>query len=184
MVEVDVRRDNSGVLVLSHDPVSPAGEPLTLDQALAAVPSLPFNLEIKNFPGDVGFEADHGLALETAAKSRPGDLLTCFYWPTVDEVRLWYPEVATGLLIDVGASISDATAYALHQGHGTLAPNWELVLSQPDATRDAAAAGLVVAVWTLNDATKALALAKLGVSAIITDDPGFMADALSDRIAT
>jgi glycerophosphoryl diester phosphodiesterase len=182
MVEVDVRRDNSGVLVLSHD--APAGESLTLDQALAALPSLSFNLEIKNFPGDVGFEADHGLALECAAKSRAGDLLTCFYWPTIDEVRLRYPEVATGLLIDAGASISDATAHALHQGHGTLVPNWELVLSQPDATREAAASGLVIAVWTLNDPTKALALAKLGVSAIITDDPGFMADALSNRIAT
>jgi glycerophosphoryl diester phosphodiesterase len=184
MVEVDVRRADSGVLVLSHDPVSTEAEPLTLDQALAALPSLPLNLEIKNFPGDVGFEADHGLGLETAAKSRPGDLLTCFYWPTVDEVRLRYPGVATGLLIDVGASISDAAAHALHQGHGTLVPNWELVLSQPDATREAAAAGLRLAVWTLNDPTKAVALAKLGVSAIITDDPGFMADALSARITT
>jgi glycerophosphoryl diester phosphodiesterase len=65
-----------------------------------------------------------------------------------------------------------------------LVPNWELVLSQPDATREAAAAGLRLAVWTLNDPTKAVALAKLGVSAIITDDPGFMADALSARITT
>ena len=183
MVEVDVRRADSGVLVLSHDPVTPEADPLTLDQLLAAVPSSPLNLEIKNFPGDIGFEADHGLALETAAMSRPGDLLTCFYWPTVDEVRLRYPGAATGLLIDVGASISDALAHALHQGHGTLVPNWELALSQPDATREAAAAGLRIAVWTLNDPSQAVALAKLGVSAIITDDPGFMTEALTNRIA-
>ena len=183
MVEVDVRRHPSGVLVLSHDPVTPELDPPTLDRVLGAVSS-PLNLEIKNFPGDDGFEDDHRLALETAARSRPADLLTCFFWPTVDEVRLRYPAVSTGLLIDVGASIFDATAHALHQGHGTLVAHWELTLSQPDATRKAVAAGLAVAVWTLNDPVALPALAKLGVSAIITDDPGLMAAALADRIPT
>ncbi|MGH8958946.1 MAG: glycerophosphodiester phosphodiesterase [Acidimicrobiia bacterium] len=184
MVEVDIRRAATGTLVLSHDPVTPDRDPPTLDEVLAAVPSFPLNLEIKNFPGDDGFEDDHGLALETAARSRPGDLLTCFFWPTVDEVRLRYPEVATGLLIDVGASIADATAHAFHQGHSTLVPNWELVFAQPDATRKAVAAGLAVAVWTINDPATARAFAKLGVGAIITDDPGLMAAALTDRIDT
>ena len=183
MVEVDVRRDLAGTLVLSHDPVTGERHSPTLDQVLAAVTS-PLNLEIKNFPGDYGFEEDHWVALETAARARPGDLLTCFFWPTVDEVRLRYPRVATGLLIDVGASISDATAHALHQGHATLVANWELALSQPDETRAAVAAGLAVAVWTLNDPARVPALAKLGIGAIITDDPGLMASALADRITT
>lgn len=183
MVEVDVRRDPSGTLVLSHDPVNRESQAPTLDQVLAAVSS-PLNLEIKNFPGDYGFEDDHRLALETAARARPGDLLTCFFWQTVDEVRLRHPAVPTGLLIDVGASIADATVHALHQGHGTLVPNWELALTQPDETRRAIDAGLDVAVWTLNDPTTIPALAKLGVGAIITDDPGLMAAALVNWITT
>ncbi len=184
MVEVDVRRAPGGQLVLSHDPVVPGRQLVTLDEVIDVLPALPLNLEIKNFPGDIGFESDHGLALETAAKSRPGDLLTCFFWPSVDEIRIRYPGVATGLLIDAGGSISDATAHALHHGHGTLVPNWQLVLSQPDATRTAAAAGLRIAAWTLNDPALAPSLADLGVDAIITDDPGLMARALADRIAT
>ncbi|HJU51433.1 MAG TPA: glycerophosphodiester phosphodiesterase [Acidimicrobiia bacterium] len=183
MVEVDVRRHPLGTLVLSHDPVTGESHAPTLDEVLAAVP-LPLNLEIKNSPGDHGFEEDHRLALETAARSRPGDLLTCFFWPTVDEVRLRHPRVATGLLIDVGASLGDATVHALHQGHGTLVPNWELALSQPEETRRAVAAGLSVAVWTVNDPTILPALAKLGVGAIITDHPDLMAAALAERITT
>ena len=183
MVEVDVRRHPSGALVLSHDPVTGESQAPTLDQVLATVSS-PLNLEIKNFPGDYGFEGDHRLALETASRARPGDLLTCFFWPTVDEVRLRHPTVATGLLIDVGASVADATAHAQHLGHGTLAPNWELALSQPDEIRAAIAAGFAVAVWTVNDPTTIPALAKLGVGAIITDHPGLMAAALADRMLT
>jgi glycerophosphoryl diester phosphodiesterase len=183
MVEVDIRRHPSGTLVLSHDPVADGGDAPTLDLVLAEV-STPLNLEIKNFPGDYGFEEDHGLAMETADRARPGDLLTCFFWPTVDEIRIQNPKVATGLLIDVGGSVADATVHALHQGHGTLVPNWELALSQPEETKRAVAAGLTVAVCTVNDPTLIPALAKLGVGAIITDHPGLMAAALAERITT
>jgi glycerophosphoryl diester phosphodiesterase len=184
MVEVDVRRGADGDLVLSHDPVLPGVRLVTLDEVLETVPDLPLNLEVKNFPSDPGYESDHRLAYETAAKARPGDLLTCFFWPTVDEVRIRYAEVATGLLIDVGGSIADATAHALHQGHGTLVPHWQLTLAQRGSTAEAVAAGLTVVVWTLNDPAQAPALANLGVSGIITDDPGLMASALADRIVT
>lgn len=181
MVEVDIRRTTDGILVLSHDVDLSGNHLVTLDELLVAVPRVPLNLEIKNLPGEPRFEPDHRLALETAAKSRAGDLLTCFFWPTVDEVRIRYPGVATGLLMDLGGSVTDAAAHALHHGHGTLVLNWQLALSQPNATRSAADAGLRLVVWTLNDPGRVPALAELGVDAIITDDPGRMSTALAGQ---
>lgn len=201
MVEVDVRCTADGTLVLSHDPyvaglavaetpwsrlstvdLGGGHRPVDLMALMAALPNFPLNLEIKNFPGDPGFDEEHGVALRTAAKARPGDLLSCFYWPTMDAVREASPGTATGLLVDQGWSLTDAVDHALARGHVAVIPQYQLALSSEPAVRLAAEAGLLVAVWTLNDASIASQLASMGVTAIITDDPGYMKRTLRERV--
>lgn len=200
MVEVDVRRTADGVLVLSHDSALGGSEvssttwpvlrdldladghrPVSLEQALAALPDFPFNLEIKNLPGEPGFEPDNEIARDTAALARAGDLLTSFHWPTVDSIRPSHPQVATGLLVDSGGSLTDAVGHALAQGHLAVVPHWQLARADSAAVAAAVEGGLTVAVWTLNDPAVAPELAALGVSAIITDDPGAMRRALEEQ---
>ncbi len=191
MVEVDVRVSGDRRLVLSHDPIlgglavaetpwsALAGvdvgggfHPASLDQLLRRFPMSSFNLEVKNSPGDPGFDPEHDSALRTASHARPGDLLSCFYWPTMDAVRLRFPGVATGLLVDSDWDLAAAVDHALAKGHVAVIPQWALALRSGPSCRVAAEAGLMVAVWTLNDPSRVGELESIGVTAIITDDPG------------
>ena len=191
MVEVDVRVTGDRQLVLSHDAVlgglsvaetpwaamaevdlGGGFRPATLEQLLDRFPLSRFNLEVKNSPGDPGFDPEHGGALRTAALARPGDLLSCFFWPSMDAVRLSFPGVATGLLVDADWDVAGAVDHALAKGHVAIIPHWELALRSGPACHIAAEAGLTVAVWTLNDPSLIDELESIGVTAIITDDPG------------
>ncbi len=191
MVEVDIRVSGDQRLVLSHDPtiggrvvaetpwsdlagvdLGEGFHPATLDQLLGRFPSSAFNLEVKNSPGEPGFDSEHGPALGTAALARPGDLLSCFYWPSMDAVRVGFPDVATGLLVDVDWDLAAAVDHALANGHVAVIPQWELALRSGPSCQIAAEAGLTVAVWTLNDPSRVGELESIGVTAIITDDPG------------
>jgi glycerophosphoryl diester phosphodiesterase len=197
MIEVDIRLAADGTLVLSHDPTLDGLEvhtstwsqladldlggghrPVTLDRLLSTFPTFPFNLEIKNYPGDPGFDESHGSAYLVADRARSMDLLTCFYWPTMDALRISHPGIRTGLLIDVGGSIGDANTHAIEQGHVAVVPHWQTARSDPVGVDQARASGLEVMVWTLNDPDVARDLAAIGVTAIITDDPGLMTRAL------
>ncbi len=191
MVEVDIRVSGDQRLVLSHDPtiggrvvaetpwsdlagvdLGEGFHPATLDQLLGRFPSSAFNLEVKNSPGEPGFDSEHGPALGTAALARPGDLVSCFYWPSMDAVRVGFPDVATGLLVDVDWDLAAAVDHALANGHVAVIPQWELALRSGPSCQIAAEAGLTVAVWTLNDPSRVGELESIGVTAIITDDPG------------
>jgi glycerophosphoryl diester phosphodiesterase len=193
MVEVDVRRSGDRRLVLSHDPVMDGlivsevpwaaladvdlgggFHPASLDQLLAAFPSSRFDLEVKNLPGEPGFDSNHEIALETAAVARPGDLLSSFFWPTMDAVRPVFPDVATGLLVDSHGDLASAVDHALAEGHVAVVAHWELAIRSGLACQNAAEAGLMMAAWTLNDPSRVAELASIGVTAIITDDPGEM----------
>lgn len=199
MVEIDIRSTVDGTLMLSHDShvggmaiaeatwdeladldLGGGHRPVELKTVLSALPDFPLNLEIKNFPGEPGFDPDHRLALRTAALARPADLLSCFYWPTMDAVRNHRPSTNTGLLVERGGSLSDAVDHALARGHEAVIPQFELALTSQASVRSAAEAGLLVAVWTLNDPAVAMRLASMGVAAVITDDPGRMRHALRD----
>jgi glycerophosphoryl diester phosphodiesterase len=180
MVETDIRRSEDGSLLLSHDPIESPDGLVRLDELLQALPKFPFNLEIKNYPGEPDFDPDHTSALETAAMARPFDLLTCFFWPTVDAIHRSFPEVATGLLLSFEWDLEIAVKHALRVGHRTLAPHWTLALGSAEVTRKAVANGLEVVVWTLNDLDYVPELANLGVAGIITDDPGTLNRALGD----
>lgn len=198
MVETDVRRTGDGELVLSHDPVVDgrvvaasswrelrqvdvgSGERMvSLDQAIAAFPGRRWNLEVKNFPGDFGYEPDLRIASETAQRATADDLCSSFYWPNMDLVRADFPAISTGLLLEEGTSLEDAIDHAASGGHICVIPQWTMIIERPDLVEVARRRGLAVATWTVNDPETAIRLADAGVAAIISDDPELILEAVS-----
>ncbi|MGF1618545.1 MAG: glycerophosphodiester phosphodiesterase [Acidimicrobiia bacterium] len=189
-VEVDVRRSADGKLVLAHDPfiggqavattpwsvlaeveLGGGARPCLLDEALAALPGTPVLIEIKNAPGESGYEPDHRLGLEAAAMSRPSDVLISFNWPTIDSVRTTFPEALTGLNLGILGDLDDAIQHCGEVGHNYLMPDADLVLVRAEPLPG----GIDVAVWSARQVeTDERSLGELvskGVWGIITDDP-------------
>jgi len=183
MVEIDVRATADGVLVLSHDPstdgrivIEHAADDLPdlarFERLLELVGTFPLNIEIKNSPQDPDFDPTFDTAMRIADRARPGDLVTCFHWPTVDAIRGAYPDLATGLLVDRGWDLDGALVAASERGHRAIAPHWTLVTDP--ASIMTAAGDVAINVWTVNDDDLARRLIHGGVSGIITDDPARM----------
>jgi glycerophosphoryl diester phosphodiesterase len=189
-VELDVRRCSDGRLVVSHDPVlgghvvwqtpwstlceldiGDGSHPALLDEVIAALPDTPIQLEVKNWFTDPGFESDHRIALETAARARPGDMVTSFNPDSLAVVAGTYPDVATGLAVQAPLNIEDGMAMCRDAGHAALIPDHRLIGGElePDIS---------VYPWTVNDETRARELVALGVAGIITDDPGRISETL------
>lgn len=187
MVEMDVRRSSDGKLILAHDPligglpvhatawselaeldIGGGHHPALLDEVLAAIPGIPAQLEIKNAPGEPGFEPDHRLALEASERARKGDVVTSFNRSTIEAVRKDFPDVPTGLAVGFVGSIEGTVDYCAEWGHAALVPAAGLV---DGWIAEALDAGLAVYPWTVNDSDVAGELVEAGVSGIITDDP-------------
>ena len=193
-IEFDVRRSADGKLVLSHDAtlaglvvsetpwavlaevdLGEGHHPALLDEALATLAGIPIQLEVKNDPHQPGFEPDHRLALETAERARPGDLLTSFNAATLDAVRRVFPEVPTGLAVEDVVALGEAAQQCVDAGHAALVPR-ETMITGPLGGLE----GLSVYPWTVNDPARASELAEYGASGIITDDPGLILQHLDD----
>lgn len=191
-VELDVRRSADGKLVLSHGPVL-AGHlvhdtpwpvlseldlggghhPALLDEVLAAIPDTPAQLEIKNDPADPGFEPDHRIALEAADRARPGDTVTSFNRDTLARVLREFPDLPTGLAIEIPTELDEAIDHCRNVGHVALVPMAPLVTGPaPD--------DIAFYPWTVNDGGMAVKLVQLGASGIITDDAATIGEALKD----
>lgn len=190
MIEIDVRASRDGLLVLSHDPriagvpvsatswnelarldLGTGVTPTTLPEVLEAVGRHPLNIELKHMPGDAGFDAAALWPLDAARLARSFDIVTCFYWPTVDRIR---SELATttGLLVGRHTALDVALVAATAGNHGWIMAEWPLVSDDPaDAVAMLAADGLELGVWTVNDEEAALRLLTAGAGALITDDP-------------
>lgn len=189
-VEVDVRRSADGKLVLAHDPaiggmavattpwsvlaeieLGGGAKPCLLDEALASLPGIPVLIEIKNAPGEGGFEPDHRLGLEAAAMSRSSDILISFNWATIDSVRATFPEVSTGLNVGLLGSLDDAIQHCREEDHRYLMPDADLVLARAEPLPD----GVDVVVWSSRqvetDEQCLRELVSKGVWGIISDDP-------------
>jgi glycerophosphoryl diester phosphodiesterase len=192
-IEIDVRRSADGKLVLSHDPdlggllvsthswavlgeldLGDGHRPALLDEAISSLPETPLMLEVKNLPHQPGYEPDHRVGLETAVRARGDDIVTSFNWPTVDAIRRSFPDVATGLIVDEQWDLGQAVEHCLDVGHSAVVPSWKLVRTDADLEL-AASSGLEVHVWTVNDVGLAAELVALGVTGIISDDPGLIA---------
>lgn len=194
IVELDVRSSSDGYMVLSHDPdiggvdvststweelsqidMGDGHRPALLHEVLEALPEFPLDIEIKNWPGESGFDPSNTFALRVAEVARPIDVVTCFYWPTMHAIKEAHPQVKTGLLVDAGGSVEDAMTECRAHGHELVAPHWSLLL---DGTYDVSADGVEVATWTVDDPDVAISLAKSGVGTIITNDPKMIGAAL------
>lgn len=182
-VEIDIRRSGDGKLVLAHDPLvgdlivsetpwavlaeidlGGGHRPALLDEVLAALPDTPVHLEVKNLPHQTGFEPDHRLALETAERSRPEDVVTSFNPMTIGVVRRSFPEVRTGLAVGRGGDLEETARLCRQAGHPVLAPAEEMI------TRPVGELGLEVYPWTVDSDARVGELVELGVSGIITND--------------
>lgn len=189
-IELDVRRSADGKLALAHDPqiggsvvhstqwavladidVGGGAKPCLLDEALAALPETPVFIEIKNEPGNDGYEFDSRIALEAADRARPKDVIISFNWASIDVVRRHFPDVATGLNVGVLGDLGDAIEHSLVGGHAYLVPDVEL-FDQFDAV---VPEELQVYVWAAKRGetfgSSLHELVSRNVSGIITDDP-------------
>jgi len=197
-VELDVRVNRLGEMVVHHDPDfgdgrsvwstaladAPAGT-VDLAQALDASAPMGVNVEIKNSPGDLS-DAPYGmdvvdLVLALLAARRDAGILeevliSSFDLPTIDRVRDLAPGVDTGYLV-VDPSSVDAVAVAAAGGHTALHP-WDPCVT-PALLAECRAAGLRCNTWTVDDLDRVAALAAMGVDGIVTNTPAAARSALS-----
>lgn len=185
-VEIDIRLSEDDRLVLSHNPdlggavvsTTPWSElasidldghpPCLLDDVLDLAVLL--DLEVKNHPGEPGFDPTHRIGRMVADRARPQDVVSSFWWPTMDAVRATHPEVSTSLLTWGLLDPFEAVRHAVDLGHSSIVPEHHQVTAE--LVEAARSEGLGIVTWTVNDPVEAARLAELGVDAIITDRPG------------
>jgi glycerophosphoryl diester phosphodiesterase len=194
-VELDVRRTADGALAVHHDPVVegsgalhelqvsdlPPGVPL-LGEVFEACRGMTVNVEVKNLPGEPGFDPDERCAAEVAelvaGSGSVGTVVVSSFWPASLEVlHASHPEIATGLLLSRAFGAEGMVASATRLGCSALHPHADLV--DQGLVEEAHAAGLTVAVWTVNDRTRLEAVARAGVDTVITDDVALALEVLS-----
>jgi glycerophosphoryl diester phosphodiesterase len=199
-VELDVRRTADGGLAVHHDAHLADGRALVatawdalppevvdLAAVLDACRDLDLvNVEIKNWPDDVDFDASLGVVewVVEVLLGRPADerarlLVSCFHLRSVDRVRELAPELATAwLVIGPGADgRSPAGAEgelalvdrAAAHGHTALHPHHAFVT--PGLVSEAHVAGLAVNTWTCDDPERIAWLAGVGVDGVVTNVP-------------
>jgi glycerophosphoryl diester phosphodiesterase len=185
-VELDVRMTSDGALAIHHDPVIhglgticelTAGElPLfvpLLPAALEACEGLTVNIEIKNLPGEPGFDPTDQVSKEVAdlvvASGRRSNVVISSFWPdTLEAVRDAHPDLATGLLLASWFDPAEGVTSAVDRGCTALHPYVDLVSAA--LVDQAHVAGLTVATWTVNDRSRLQAMVAAGVDTVITDD--------------
>ena len=193
-VELDVRRTVDGVLVVHHDPVLADGRVIaelqhraipssvpTLHDAFAAMGHMGVNVEIKNSPGEPGYDPSGSIAHQTVevieiVSDGRDVLVSCFDLTTLDIVRAAAPDLATGYLVLSTEEPADAVGLAVSSGHGAVNP-WDPCVSSESVAR-AHAAGVAVNVWTVDDPDRIRQLAEWGVDAVITNRPALAREAL------
>jgi glycerophosphoryl diester phosphodiesterase len=204
-VELDVRRTADGHLAVHHDAHLADGRALVgtpwsetpdevpdLTAALDACAGLEVvNVEIKNWPDDVDFDASLAVVDRVVEEllARPGDerarlLVSCFHLPSVDRVRELAPELATAWLVlgpveaiadgqDARGPAADPVAAMVAEtadhGHAALHPHHAFVT--PQLVEAARSAGIAVNTWTCDDPERMRWLAEVGVDGIVTNVP-------------
>lgn len=192
-VELDVRLTADGSLVVHHDadidglgPISlldrsglPQWVPLLDDVISWAGDFIALNVEIKNLPGEPGFDPDEALASAAAAMAAgfTGELIISSFNPAaLARVHGEQPSIATGWLTLPNWDQQPALRRAADEGHAAVHPhhlsvNAELCQAAHDI-------GLAVNTWTVDDPDRMVWLAEAGVDALITNVPDVAVAAL------
>jgi glycerophosphoryl diester phosphodiesterase len=199
-VELDVRRTADGRLAVHHDAHLADGRAIVVTPWEALPPEVAelaavldacrglgvVNVEIKNWPDDVDFDASLGVVeavvkvlLERSRDERERLLVSCFHLPSVDRVRALAPELATAWLVvgpgadgrsPAGAEGEEAmVAETAGHGHAALHPHHAFVT--PGLVAAAHDTGLAVNAWTCDDPERIAWLAAAGVDGIVTNVP-------------
>jgi glycerophosphoryl diester phosphodiesterase len=115
-----------------------------------------------------------------ARERRDEVLVSSFHLPTIDRVHALDPTVATGYLVVVDPLPIPALEVAHEHGHRAVHPHYAAMgeAQAEEAVARAAALGLGLNVWTVNDPPDGVRLAGAGVDAIITDTPRVARQAL------
>jgi glycerophosphoryl diester phosphodiesterase len=185
-VELDVRLTSDGAVAVHHDPVIPGVGPVSelraaelpvsvplLGAALEACEGMIVNIEIKNQPGEPGFDPGDRLAGEVAdlvvSSGRASSVVVSSFWPdALAAVARARPGIRTGLLSGSWADPAGGVEAALGLGCSALHPH---IGTLDAALVDAAhAAGLSVATWTVNLRDQLVGARDAGADTVITDD--------------
>jgi glycerophosphoryl diester phosphodiesterase len=184
-VEFDVRRSADGALVVHHDaevpgvglidrtPVAelPAHVPL-LSAVIEACSGLQMNVEIKNKPGDPGYDPTGALARAVAtelveAQRLEGTIVSSFDARTIEAVRAAEPALEVGWLLGYLEDLDLALARTLDRHYQAIHPFFAGVGA--DLVARCHAAGVAVNVWTPNEDHDLEAMLGLRVDTVITD---------------
>ncbi|MCL6092092.1 MAG: glycerophosphodiester phosphodiesterase [Actinobacteria bacterium] len=166
------------------------------------------NVELKDLPGEPGWDEAHTLAREVARLCSGADvgewpgpakdgqvrvIVSSFDPEALVELRRQAPRLSTGLLLAPGGDWRGAVRAEGGRAEGGRAEGgraeggWRaLHPAQADASEElfgaAEKAGLAVVPWTVDDTDRAIALAAMGASAVITNRPRSVLAALGRHI--
>jgi glycerophosphoryl diester phosphodiesterase len=152
----------------------------TVAEVLEVVGSLGggVDIEIKNLPGDPGFEPEAERTLEATlfalreARFSGSVVISSFNPATIRRSAELAPEVPTGLLIIDAVDPSDALSAAIAEAHDFLLPSVSSLLDAgPALIRRAHASGVRVGAWTADDPGTVRRLLEWGIDAVATNDP-------------
>jgi glycerophosphoryl diester phosphodiesterase len=213
IVEFDVRLSRDGVAVVMHDPGverttdgtgavheltsielsalnagsadAPEGVPTLADVLDLLSGRAAVAIEIKNLPGEPGFQADEESLVEVThaeivRRGFDGPILLISFNPrSIGASRSIAPQVPTGFLTTERVPPGDALAHARQEGHEMVLPSVTSLLGAGDAFVEYVhAAGLRVGTWTVDDPDRVRALVDRGVDAIASNDPSMALAAL------
>jgi glycerophosphoryl diester phosphodiesterase len=185
-VELDVRRTVDGALVIHHD-ASIDGVGAICDVRLADLPDsvakfeeamdvlagLPVNVEIKNIPGEAGYDPSGALVHQVVTALHegrwPGIIISSFDLATCEAVRNLDAEMPVGWLVDWRLDTAEALEQLAPRDLDAIHPYFARV-EERHVIR-AHELGLAMNVWTVNETEHIAAMLALGVDTIITDNP-------------
>lgn len=158
-VEFDVHADRDGRLVVTHDPPRGPGPP-SLEEVLQLCRGrIGVMVELKT-PGRY---RRHDLIRRTLALLEDDAVVVCFQRPALEETRRIRPGIRTVQHVGFGVSIRGA--------RDAWAAGFQDQLVTPQGLAAARRLGLETTVYTVNEPSRMLALAALGVAGLFTDRP-------------
>lgn len=177
LVELDVLGLPGGAVVLGHSRGELAAEPLTLDEALAFLdrraPGIGLVVDVKNR----GYEPQ---LVDSILRAGAGErtVVSTSFIPSLQAVARLAPGVARSLTYpstrlgaaDRGRILPLRIGRLLERAGASAATLYHRVITRAVVER-CHALGAAVLVWTVNDPAVVERLDRLGVDAVITDDP-------------